>query len=119
MLHQNVSGEDVVSVNDTLMLEGTEPPPGLLSGTAPDLQSGTAPGLLSGTAIMEGMTVTDILDIEGIPQGVIGVHRPGEELHQGIEVGEAGHHLYHAAHLTVLDAIAQAVARFAFVHLLV
>lgn len=40
-------------------------------------------------------------------------------LYIGTEVGEAGHHLYHAAHLTVLDGIVQAVARFATVHLLV
>jgi hypothetical protein len=40
-------------------------------------------------------------------------------LYVGTEVGEAGHHLYHAAHLTEHVGIAQASAQFATAHLLV
>lgn len=68
---------------------------------------------------MEGMTVTDIQDTEGTPLGVLGAHRHGEELHQGTGVGEAGHRLYHEAHLTEHEGIAQALVQFATAHLLV
>lgn len=102
MLPQNVSEGEEVSVTDTLMLEGIGLPLGPQLGH---------------TAIMEEVTMTDIQVTEGTPLGVTGAHCHAEELHQGTEVGGAGHHLYHAAHVTELNGIAEAVAQFAVVHL--
>lgn len=68
---------------------------------------------------MEEVTVTDIQVTEGTPLGVSGAHHRVEGLRQGTEAGKAEHHLYHAAHVTELDDIAEARAQFAVVHHLV
>ncbi|KAH1212845.1 Peptidyl-prolyl cis-trans isomerase CYP95 [Glycine max] len=66
-----------------------------------------------------GYSGRNIQVTEGTPLGVTGAHCHAEELHRGSEVGGAGHPLYHAAHVTELDNIAEVVAWSAVVHLLI